>query len=161
MTLVPERRESEMREQATPAQVGLPCIISKSLSKHHLAEFVPENPLKTAPQIEQEAKQQMTSPWREIQATVPVTLPTRCSARNAPKQACFGYDCTQGGGYVMQAIGIPYAELNKKLASDVNEIKEATLVKGFLNTVYCHLRFAVPTIYKALMKGPNIISQLR
>jgi hypothetical protein len=46
--------------------------------------------MKMAPQIEQEAKQQMTSPRREIQAAEPLTLPTRRSTRNAPKQARFG-----------------------------------------------------------------------
>jgi hypothetical protein len=51
-----------------------------------------------------------------------------------------------------------YAELDKKLASDVNEIKEATLVKRFLNMVYCHLGFAGLTIYKALTKDPDIIT---
>jgi hypothetical protein len=151
---VPERRESETREQASPAQVGSP----HALSEHHPVEYVPENPTKTAPQIEQEAEQQTTSPRREIQATEPATLPTRWSTRNAPKQACFGYNGTQGGRYVAQAIGAPYAELDKKLASDVNEIKEATLVQGFFNTVYCHLGFTAPTIYKASMKDPNIIS---
>jgi hypothetical protein len=70
----------------------------------------------------------------------------------------FRYNSTQGSGYVTQAAGVPYAELDKKLASDVNEIKEATLVKGFLNMVYCHLGFAALTIYKASMKDPDIIS---
>ncbi len=119
---------------------------------------MPENLTKTAPQIEQEAKQQTTSPPREIQAMEPATLPTRQSARNAPKQACFGYDGTQGGGYVVQVIGAPYAELDKKLASDMNKIKEATLVQRLLNMVYCHLRFTVPTIYKGSMKEADIIS---
>ena len=81
----------------------------------------------------------MTSPRREIQAAEPATLSTRRSARNVPKQACFGYDGTQGGGYVAQATGMPYAELDKKLVSDMKEIKEATLVQGFMNMVYCHL----------------------
>jgi hypothetical protein len=93
-----------------------------------------------APQIEQEAKQQMTSPQREIQAAEPVTLPTRWVARNAPKQACFRYNGTWGGGYVMKVTGMPYTELDKKLALDMKEIKEATLVKGFVNMVYGHLR---------------------
>jgi hypothetical protein len=115
-------------------------------------------PDKTAPQIEQEAKQQMMSPPREIQAAEPATLPTRRSTRNAPKQAHFGYDGTQGGRYVAQAIGAPYTELDKKLASDVKEIKEATLVKGFLNMVYCYLGIFEPTIYKASTKDPDIIS---
>jgi hypothetical protein len=53
---------------------------------------------------------------------------------------------------------MPYAELDKKLASDMNEIKETRLVQGFVNMVYCHLRFSAPTIYKASMKEPNIIS---
>ena len=119
-------------------------------------EYAPENPTKTAPRIEQEAEQQMTSPRREIQAAEPATLPTRRSTRNAP--TCFGYDGTQGGGYVAQAIGAPYAELDEKLASDVKEIKEATLVKGFLNTVYCYLGIFEPTIYKASTKDPDIIS---
>jgi hypothetical protein len=89
-----------------------------------------------APQIEQEAKQQTMSPWRELQAMEPATLPIRWSARNAPKQVCFRYNGTQGGRYVAQGIGTPYAELDKKLALYVNEIKEATLVQGFLNMVY-------------------------
>jgi hypothetical protein len=72
MTLVLERRE-----WASLAQIGLLHVISKSLSKHHPAECALENPSKMAPQIEQEAKQQMTSPQREIQATEPATLPTR------------------------------------------------------------------------------------
>jgi hypothetical protein len=121
-------------------------------------EYAPENPTKTAPRIEQEAEQQMTSPRREIQAAEPATLPTRRLTRNAPKQACFGYDGSQGGGYVAQAIGAPYAELDEKLASDVKEIKEATLVKGFLNTVYCYLGIFEPTISKASTKDPDIIS---
>jgi hypothetical protein len=75
-----------------------------TLSEHHPMEF--------APQIEQEAKQQMTSPRREIQAAEPAILPTRWLARNALKQACFGYDGTQGGGHVVQALGAPYAELD-------------------------------------------------
>jgi hypothetical protein len=62
-----------------------------------------------APQIEQEAEQQTTSPRREIQAVEPATLPTRRLARNAPKQARLGYDGTQGGGYVAQGTGVPYA----------------------------------------------------
>jgi hypothetical protein len=99
-----------------------------------------------APQIEQEAKQQM-SPQREIQAVEPATIPTRQSARNAPKQACFGYDSTQGGRYVVKATGMPYAELDKKLESDMKEIKEAMLVQGFVNMVYCHLGFTALTIY--------------
>jgi hypothetical protein len=132
---VSQRRESETREQASPAQVGS----LRPLSEHHPVEYVPENLTKTAPRIEQEAEQQMMSPRREIQAVEPATLPTRRSTRNAPKQARFGYDGTQGGGYVAQAIGAPYAELDEKLVSDVKEIKEATLVKGFLNTVYCYL----------------------
>jgi hypothetical protein len=99
----------------------------------------------------------MTSPWREIQAMEPATLPTRRSARNAPKQACFRYDGTQGGEYVVQATGTCYTELDKKLQSDMKEIKEATLVQGFVNMMYCHLGFAVPTIYKALTKDPDTI----
>jgi hypothetical protein len=83
----------------------------------------------------------MTSPRREIQAAEPATLPTRWLARKAPKQARFGYDGTQGGGY---------AEIDEKLASDVKEIKEATLVKGFLNTVSCYLGIFEPTIYARL-----------
>jgi hypothetical protein len=39
MTLMPQRRESEMREQASMAQVGLPHMMSKPLSEHHLMEF--------------------------------------------------------------------------------------------------------------------------
>jgi hypothetical protein len=88
----------------------------------------------------------------------PATLPTRWSARNAPKQACFGHDGTQGGRYVVQVIGAPYDELDKKLASDMNEIKQATLVKIFANMVYCQLGFTAPTIYKASTKDPNIIT---
>jgi hypothetical protein len=82
----------------------------------------------------------MTSPQREIQAAEPVTLPTRWLARNALKQACIRYDGTQGGGYVVKATGMPYTELDKKLALDMKEIKEATLVKGVVNMVYSHLR---------------------
>jgi hypothetical protein len=100
ITPVPDRRESETRERASLAQVGLPCAISE----HHQAEFMWENPAKMAPQLKQEAKQQTMSPQREIQAMEPATLPTRRSARNAPKQAPFGYDGTQGGRYVAQAI---------------------------------------------------------
>jgi hypothetical protein len=117
-----------------------------------------ENSPQRAAQIEQEAKQQTTSPRREIQAAEPATLPTRRSDRNAPKQARFGYDSTQGGGYVAQATGAPYAELDEKLASDMKEIKEATLVKGFLNTVYCYLGIFEPRICKASTKDPDIIS---
>jgi hypothetical protein len=51
-----------------------------------------------------------------------------------------------------------YAELDEKLASDVKEIKKTTLIKGFLNTVYCYLRTDEPTIYKASTKDPDIIS---
>jgi hypothetical protein len=40
----------------------------------------------------------------------------------------------------------------------MKEIKEATLIKGFLNTVYCYLRIFEPTICKALVKDPDIIS---
>jgi hypothetical protein len=40
----------------------------------------------------------------------------------------------------------------------MKEIKEATLVKGFLNMVYCYLRIFEPTICKALTKDPDIIS---
>jgi hypothetical protein len=153
-TPVPQRRESETREQASPAQVES----LRALSEHHPVEYAPENPTTTAPQIEQEAKQQMTSPRREIQAAETATLPTRRSTRNAPKQAHFRYDGTQGGGYVAQAIGAPFAELDEKLASDVKEIKEATLVKGFLNMLYCYLGIFEPTIYKASTKDPDIIS---
>jgi hypothetical protein len=124
-------------------------------------EYALKNPTKMAPQIEQEAKQQMTSPRREIQAVEPATLPTRRSTRNAPKQASFGHDSTQGGRYVVQAIGVPYTELDEKLASDVKEIKEATLVKGFLNMVYCYLGIFEPTIYKASTKGRPRHYQLR
>jgi hypothetical protein len=53
---------------------------------------------------------------------------------------------------------MPYAELDKKLVSDMKEIKEATLVQGFMNTAYCHLLFAALTIYKASTKDPKIIS---
>jgi hypothetical protein len=77
--------------------------MSEPLDEHHPTEFARENSPQRAPQIEQEAKQQMTSPRREIQAAEPATLPTRRSARNAPKQARFGYDGTQGGGYVRHA----------------------------------------------------------
>jgi hypothetical protein len=70
-TPVPQRRESEMRER--PAQVGLPCSISKPLNKHHPTEFAREISTQRAPQIEQEAEQQMTSPRREIQAAEPAT----------------------------------------------------------------------------------------
>jgi hypothetical protein len=35
---------------------------------------------------------------------------------------------------------MPYTELDKKLALDMKEIKEATLVKGVVNMVYSHLR---------------------
>jgi hypothetical protein len=132
--------------------------MSEPLSEHHPMEFARENSLQRTPQIEQEAKQQMTSPWREMQATEPVTLPTRWSTRNAPKQARFGDDSTQGGGYVAQVTGAPYAELDKKLESDVKEIKEATLVQGLVNMVYCHLGFTAMTICKASMKDPDIIS---
>jgi hypothetical protein len=100
----------------------------------------------------------MTSPWREIQAAEPATLPTRRLARNAPKQARFGYNDTQGGRYVAQVTGALYAKLDKKLELDVKKIKEATQVQGFVNMVYCHLGFTALTIYKALMKDPNIIS---
>jgi hypothetical protein len=48
-----------------------------------------------------------------------------------------------------------YAELDKKLDLDV---KEATLVQGFVNMVYCHDGFTALTIYKASMKDPDIIS---
>ena len=58
----------------------------------------------------------------------------------------------------MQVIGAPYAELDKKLQLEVKEIKEATLVQGFVNMVYCHLGFTALTIYKALMKDPSIFS---
>jgi hypothetical protein len=68
----------------------------------------------------------MTSPWREIQAAEPATLPTRWLARNAPKQACFGYNGTQDGGCVAQVLGAPYAELDEKLASDVKEINKGS-----------------------------------
>jgi hypothetical protein len=132
--------------------------MSEPLREHHPMEFARENLPQRAPQIEQEAKQQTTSPRREIQAAEPATLPTRRSARNAPKQARFGYDGTQGGGYVAQALGAPYAELDEKRALDVKEIKETTLVKGFLNTVYCYLRIFEPTVCKASTKDPNIIS---
>jgi hypothetical protein len=98
------------------------------------------------------------SPWREIQAVEPVTLPTRRPARNVLKQAHFGYDSTQGGGYVAQVTGAPYAELDEKLASDVKEIKQTMLIKGFLNTVYCYLGTDERTIYKASTKDPYIIS---
>jgi hypothetical protein len=158
MTPLSERRESEMREHASMAQVGSPHAMSKPLSEHHPMEFAQENLLQRAPQIEQEAKQQMTSPWREIQAAEPATLPTRWLARKAPKQAHFGYNGTQGRGYVMQVLGVPYAELDEKFASDVKEIKEATLVKGFLNTVCCYLGIFEPSICKASTKDPDIIS---
>jgi hypothetical protein len=79
------------------------------------------------------------SPQREIQAAELATLSTRWSARNVPKQACFGYDGTQGGGYVAQATGMPYIELDKKLVLDMKEVQEATLAKGFMNMVYCYL----------------------
>jgi hypothetical protein len=79
------------------------------------------------------------SPQREIQAAELATLSTRRSARNVPKQACFGYDGTQGGGYVAQATGMPYIELDKKLVLDMKEVQEATLAKGFMNMVYCYL----------------------
>jgi hypothetical protein len=59
---------------------------------------------------------------------------------------------------VTQATGAPYAELDEKLASDVKEIKQTTLIKGFLNTVYCYLGTDEPTIYMALTKDPDIIS---
>jgi hypothetical protein len=136
---VSERRDSETRERTGTAQVGSPRAMNKPLSEHHPMEFAQENLPQRVPQIEQEAKQQMMSPQREIQAVEPMTLPTRRSARNVPKQARFGYDSTQGGGYVAQATGTPYAELDEKLVLDVKEIKEATLIKGFLNTVYCYL----------------------
>jgi hypothetical protein len=152
-TPVSERRESETRECTSMAQVGSP----RAMSKHHPMEFAWENLLLRAPQIEQEAKQQTTSPWREIQAAEPATLPTRWLARNAQNQAHFGYDGTQGRGYVT-VLGAPYAELDEKLVSDMKEIKEATLVKGFLNMVYCYLRIFEPTICKALTKDPDIIS---
>jgi hypothetical protein len=45
---------------------------------------------------------------------------------------------------------MPYTELDKKLALDMKEIKEATLFKGFVNMVYSHK--------KASRKDPNIIS---
>jgi hypothetical protein len=157
MTLVSERRESEMRELARMAQVELPCAMSKPLREHHPMEFARENLPQRAPQIEQEAKQQMTSTWREIQAVEPVSLPTRRLARNAPKQARFGYDGTQGGGYVAQALGAPYTELDEKVASDMKEIKETTIVKGCLNMVYCYLRIFMLTVCKALTNEPNII----
>jgi hypothetical protein len=49
--------------------------------------------------------------------------------------------------------------IRKQFVLDVKEIKEATLVQGFVNTVCCHLGFTVLTICKALMKDPtNIIS---
>jgi hypothetical protein len=79
------------------------------------------------------------SPQREIQAAEPATLSTRRSARNVPKQACFGYDGTQGGGCFAQATGMPYIELDKKLVLDMKEVQEATLAKGFMNMVYCYL----------------------
>jgi hypothetical protein len=94
-----------------------------------------------APQIEQEAEQQTTSPQREIQAVESVALPTRRLARNTMKQACFRYNGTQGHQYVVQVTGTPYAELDKKLELDVKEINEATLVQGYVNMVYCHLGF--------------------
>jgi hypothetical protein len=159
MTLVPQRRESETREQASLTLVGLLHVISKPLNGHHLTEIAWEILPQRAPQIEQHTKQQMTSPWRDIQAAEQATLPTRLLARNARKQACFGYDGTpQGGGYVMQMTRMPYAELNKRLASAMKEIKEATVVQGFVNMVYCHLGFTAPTIYKAMTKDPDIIS---
>jgi hypothetical protein len=161
MTPVSERRESETREHTSMVQVGSPRMMSKPLGEHHPTEFAQENLPQRAPQIEQEAKQQTMSPWREIQAAEPVTLPTRRLARNALKQACFGYDDTQGGGYVAQATGTPYAELHEKLASDVKEIKQTTLIKGFMIMVYCYIRTDEPTIYKALIKDPDIIRQLR
>jgi hypothetical protein len=40
----------------------------------------------------------------------------------------------------------------------VKEIKQTTLIKGFLNTVYCYLGTDEPTIYKASTKDPDIIS---
>jgi hypothetical protein len=157
-TLVSERRESEMREPASMAQVGSPRAMSEPLSDYHPKEFAWEISPQRAQQIEQEAEQQTTSPWREIQAAESVTLPTRRLARNAPKQARFGDNGTQGGGYVAQVTGVPYAELDMKLKSDVKEIKEATLVQGFVNMVYCFLGFTALTIYKASMKDPDIIS---
>jgi hypothetical protein len=78
-----------------------------TLSEHHPMEFAWENLLQGAPQIEQEAKQQMTSPQRKIQAAEPAILPTRWLATNAFKQACFRYDGSQGGGHVVQALGSP------------------------------------------------------
>jgi hypothetical protein len=158
MTPVSERRKSETRERASMAQVGSLRAMSELLGKHHPMEFAWENSPQWAPQIEQEAKQQTMSPWREIQAVEPVTLPTRRPARNVLKQAHFGYDSTQGGGYVAQVTGAPYAELDEKLASDVKEIKQTMLIKGFLNTVYCYLGTDERTIYKASTKDPYIIS---
>jgi hypothetical protein len=149
---------SERRERERTAQVESPRAMSEPLREHHPMEFARENLLQRAPQIEQEAKQQTASPRREIQAAEPATLPTRRSARNAPKQAHFGYDGTQGGGYVAQALGVPYTELDEKLASDVKEIKETTLVKRFLNMVYCYLEIFEPTVCKASTKDPDIIS---
>jgi hypothetical protein len=122
------------------AQVGSPPAMSKPLSKHHPMQFALENLPQWAPQIEQEAKQQMMSPRMEIQDAEPATLPTSWLTWNGLKQARFGYDGTQGRGYGMQVTGMSYAELDKKLALDVKEIKEATLIKGFLNTVYFYLR---------------------
>ncbi len=100
-----------MRECTSMAEVGSPC----TMSKHHPMEFAWENSLLRAPQIEQEAKQQTTSPWREIQAAEPATLPTRRLARNAQNQACFGYNGTQGGGYVTQRLAHPMLSLMRNL----------------------------------------------
>jgi hypothetical protein len=42
--------------------------------------------------------------------------------------------------------------------SDVKEIKEATQVRGFLNTVYCCLGIFELTVCKSSTKDPDIIS---
>jgi hypothetical protein len=68
---------------------------------------------------------------------------------------------TQGGGYVVQATGAPYAELNEKLALDLKEIKQVTLIKGFLNMVYCYLGTDELTIHKALTKTPTSSATMR
>jgi hypothetical protein len=99
------------------SKVGLLRAMSKPLNEHYPTEFAREISPQRAPQIEQEAKQQMMSPQREIQASEPATLPTRWSARNAPKQARFRYNGTQSGGYVAQVTVVhPTLSLRRNLS---------------------------------------------
>jgi hypothetical protein len=108
--------------QSIPAQCHLSWILRLAPSPHSFMSYL----MIGLPQLQQ--------------------VRVRQSARNALKQACFWYDGTQGGRYAAQATGAPYAELDKKLQSDMKEMKEAMLIQWFVNMVYCHLGFTAPTI---------------